>query len=402
MSTTFPCPHCGQTYPIKPVLIGKVVRCTGCKNPFRLREDGIADIVNAEPAPAPAPAPAPTRPPEPPAAPVSEAVKPSTARRTAADEAKAQEIKERMAEARKAMAADLAQAAGKALQSSTVKDEETSTRRQGSSRMRAVASAGAEGGKRTLSPAILTGEGEREAANTRLWVILGVVAVVLAIAIGWLLTLDGPRTTAIESFTATVPADQNTYGVRDVAISNRGWLTAESGAVTPFIDLGSIRWGRTVTVTPAAYSVALGRLAQHVPLKGTTLWVPAKELAKAEATLTAGSKETADKRLLAARVPFLAWSTIAKDLATSGCDEATCDALHLLLSHVPAPNATDLGKALVAGSLTFDLQVISGAHGMYLQDLGGSYRTPSSPWEGLLLRTGNSPWRFLRLAPVHR
>ena len=45
MSATFPCPHCGQVYPLKPVLVGKVVRCTACKNPFRLREDGIADRI---------------------------------------------------------------------------------------------------------------------------------------------------------------------------------------------------------------------------------------------------------------------------------------------------------------------------------------------------------------------
>ena len=55
-AATFVCPHCGHTYPFKPALIDKAVRCTTCKNAFRLGADGIAAKVNA-PAPA-APKPA--------------------------------------------------------------------------------------------------------------------------------------------------------------------------------------------------------------------------------------------------------------------------------------------------------------------------------------------------------
>ncbi|MBA3938176.1 MAG: hypothetical protein H0X38_11990, partial [Planctomycetes bacterium] len=62
MSATFTCPHCGAVYPFKPVLIGRAVRCTTCKNAFSLRPDGIADKVGAT-APAPAaPAPSPAAP----------------------------------------------------------------------------------------------------------------------------------------------------------------------------------------------------------------------------------------------------------------------------------------------------------------------------------------------------
>ena len=53
MSATFACPHCGASYPRKPVLVGRAVRCTTCKNAFRLREDGIADKVEMDPVPAP-------------------------------------------------------------------------------------------------------------------------------------------------------------------------------------------------------------------------------------------------------------------------------------------------------------------------------------------------------------
>lgn len=39
---TFTCPHCATPYPVKPVLIGRVVRCTGCRQPFCLQADGTA------------------------------------------------------------------------------------------------------------------------------------------------------------------------------------------------------------------------------------------------------------------------------------------------------------------------------------------------------------------------
>lgn len=48
-----------MTYPAKPVLVGKTVRCKGCRNAFVLQADGIATRLAAEPAPA---APAAARP----------------------------------------------------------------------------------------------------------------------------------------------------------------------------------------------------------------------------------------------------------------------------------------------------------------------------------------------------
>ena len=68
MSVTFVCPHCGASYPRKPVLVGRAVRCTTCKNAFRLREDGIADAIEmpGQPAAAAEPPPPPPSPPPPP------------------------------------------------------------------------------------------------------------------------------------------------------------------------------------------------------------------------------------------------------------------------------------------------------------------------------------------------
>ncbi len=47
MAKTFACPHCDNTYPILPTLVGRKVRCTHCKNAFQLQYDGIAIKVGA-------------------------------------------------------------------------------------------------------------------------------------------------------------------------------------------------------------------------------------------------------------------------------------------------------------------------------------------------------------------
>ena len=47
MTASFQCPHCDATYPLLPTLYGRTVRCSTCKNPFRLRGDGVAEAVQA-------------------------------------------------------------------------------------------------------------------------------------------------------------------------------------------------------------------------------------------------------------------------------------------------------------------------------------------------------------------
>lgn len=61
LPATFPCPWCGMSYPAKPVLVGKAVRCKGCRNAFVLQPEGHAIKVEDPPA-APAPAAAPPAP----------------------------------------------------------------------------------------------------------------------------------------------------------------------------------------------------------------------------------------------------------------------------------------------------------------------------------------------------
>jgi hypothetical protein len=295
------------------------------------------------------------------------------------------------------MAADLNQAAGKALQSDAVKEEESSsTKRSASSnRQRAV---NKETGKRRIGPAILTGEGEREAANTRRWIIGGVVAAAVLVVVGWLLTLDGPRTAAIEGFLEPLPTAQNVYGTRDVALAERGWLTAGSGAVAPFIDLGKIRWDAVRTLTPATYGAILGRLASQERVG--TCWVAPKDKDKAKIVAATAGKDPLEKRLSAARIAAISWTAIAKELGNAGLDDRFIEVVRLVLTGDAAPGAKDLRAGLLAGTATWELLPLSGTSGSVLVDLGGSYRVKPSAWEGVLLREPGGPWRFVRLAPL--
>jgi hypothetical protein len=61
-------------------------------------------------------------------------------------------------------------------------------------------------------PAILTGEGEREAEIQRRWWIAGAVAVAAVALLVFLFTRTGERTDALRAFTAELPAKDNRYG----------------------------------------------------------------------------------------------------------------------------------------------------------------------------------------------
>ena len=62
MPASFSCPHCGKRFSFKPEMVGKRVRCSGCKEPFTVEMD--EDLMPAAPVPrvaVPAAAPVPPR-----------------------------------------------------------------------------------------------------------------------------------------------------------------------------------------------------------------------------------------------------------------------------------------------------------------------------------------------------
>lgn len=393
-ASTFPCPHCGATYPLKPVLIGKVVRCTTCKNPFRLGPDGVAvKVESATPAPAaasPTPPPAPSAPTPPPAKVVTPSGQPKRNTERIV-------LSGRQHEQRKAMAASLSTAMGDALRAEAVAEAETVAQpgRPATEKRTRSARLGAAGGKGRPGPAVLTGEGEREAANTRRW-LLGAVAVVALLAlIGWLLTYDGPRRQALEDFVAVVPAKDNVYGRRAEAIQARAWLTADApggGGVAPFIDLSRARLARVQSAPGAALLDALDKVKDLTWIAPPGVWInlPAegRRLAAAHPGREAFLREAAKAKLI-----VLDPAGLRKHLVAGGRDELVARVAVALVQGETAPGRNELSARLAQKPPErVESCEFSGAGGLLLVDTGSGYQTRERPFRGVLVRFVGAGW----------
>lgn len=330
MSATFACPHCGASYPRKPVLVGRAVRCTTCKNAFRLREDGIADKVEMDaPAPAqPTAAPVPVTPPpaavqpsapppspkpdvpvkpaapklaatgwglnldvevEEPAAKAAAPTKAAAASAPTKSEPPPAAVKsplpkdgtsprksERMTvqqmEARRAMSATLATSMSEALKSEAVKREEQGEK----------AKAKVEGRVGRIGPAVLTGQGVEEAKSSRLFLLGTIGVLLLGAAAYWLLFTDSPERAGLNAYTAEVDPKRIRAGERVQAIQARAWLTGLPPAfvgVPPLIDVRDARIGSTRAINLTAAKELFASLKGLVPVEPGPVWVPPERLA---------------------------------------------------------------------------------------------------------------------------
>ncbi|HEX3135587.1 MAG TPA: hypothetical protein VHX44_18640 [Planctomycetota bacterium] len=331
MSATFACSHCGATYSRKPVLVGRAVRCTTCKNAFRLREDGIADRIEmADPAPAaPAQPLAPPQPVTPPPAAIptpapvekpSAAVKPPAPKlaskgwgldldvevvepkssapapapaKPAASAPPAAAIKsplpkdapgatrksERMTaqqmEARRAMSATLAGSMTEALKSEAVKREEQTDKKK----------AKAEGRVGQIGPAVLTGQGVEEARSSRLILLGSIVALLVGAGLWWLLFTDSPERAGLSAYTAEVDPARIRAGERVLAIQQRAWLVGLPPAYVgtpPLIDVHDARIGTSRAIKLAAAKDAIVALKGLVPVEPGPVWIPPDRLGAVE------------------------------------------------------------------------------------------------------------------------
>lgn len=433
MSGTFACPHCGAQYPIKPVLVGRAVRCTTCKKPFRLREDGVADKVEDQPVaptkpataavtkPPPAPAPAPAAPTRPateavarrPAAddvevitkrpavddvevipkktptPVPDAPDPDPAKRPPPARRTDRINKEQMEAQRKSMAASLASAASAALESESVKKDQQQKPERKSKRFRR-----GEGGTGDIGPAVLSGFGEHEHRNNMLWLFgsLGLIAaLVLAII---LFSLRSEERKALDTFTAVVEGERGRYGERMVAIQERAWLTG----VAPLVDLGNPSIGSSRLLKIDGLDQVLA------PLKGMD-WHAQREYwrnAKQDAQIDQVWDESKDRaanleRLKQARAQVLSGEDLLTQFTTAGWSEDDAALLvRLLTGSATRGNENWIAKNLLAGKFpqAIELCPFSGTGGSELIDLGRSYRTRDEvSYEGLLMRfSGGGDW----------
>ncbi len=419
-AATFDCPHCGAKYPLKPVLIGKTVRCTACKNAFRLREDGIADKVapsaaagvSAPPTPA-APltatksvtvSPAPTKPTiEPtPNQPQSARLQISTPKAG---------LTRQQLEARKAMSESLKATMDDALgleeleaadatpgKPGTERQAKAGTERKGKSSA-FLKSVGQKTGKKPgKTPAILTNEGEREAANSRRW-LAGLVVTIVVVGLLLMAALHkNERSAAVAAFTVELPSRDLRYGARLEAIQARAWVNT----ITPFIDLPAPRISSQHDI-PATSLEPLRRLKGLTYVATAERWVT-PEVAAGLAKVPAAGQEKIDTKLERDGAIQITAKTLRKELSAANLGDDEMTIVMLLLTQPSASaEASKLAALVTQGNLpTIHWCTVSGRKGMYVIDTGQGYHTSTADYLGILVSFSGDGWpcgwRFMTLA----
>lgn len=413
MAQTFECPSCEATYPFREVLIGRPVRCTTCRKPFRLGEDGIArPVVTADSTTAPAESAA--APAEPAAAPAE-----STAA-TAAEEIDYQPDSDH--NRRAALSSDndtssmarrrtttnkhrqlastvsktLSQAAAEALQSESVKRESARVKREASTARRR------SGGGQTkdLGPAVLTGTGEAEARNTRQWLIgCGVLLALVVVGLFFI----GSRS---ETGAALARYGERQVGQpqeRLMAHRRRSWLQQPLLPVLTDIEGATIEPAQRYDLRPVhellEQAVVDARYLVADQLRG---WVDADQAEQARAILRdpryADDVATQRSELDIAQIDLQPPEVFLQNLRDAGLADAAVELLDRLL-HVPGPPTGDadlIRRKFLAGDLPdwIELAVFHGEDAMLMEMRGGTdLRTTSGyGYRGRLLRFVGPDW----------
>ncbi len=418
---TFPCPWCGMSYPAKPVLVGRAVRCKGCRNGFVLQADGVATQIQEPPpttvsgpqVPAAAEPPAPPRPRTPvqtlaPAP--TPAPKPSAAAATPSPmPAKATErISKRKTEqleaARAQMAAQLAVITQQAAAAEVAKSVERKSERV----TRGGTGTPSSDSKRPSREAILTGEGHRQHQELRLWWLwLGVSAAVILLLV-FVFSLTSATREALQRYAAPVEAEQNRYPLLGDVLRARAWLTsAQSMPGGPVLatDLSDASFGaeRTIEFAPLRDKLATLKGMRFDAALG--LWLAPADLDKARAAAAGLNGNEAIKAVAAAKVRCLVHSQLVQQL---GLPEEDLVVLLDLLTGVSPPDGEPIAARLLDLGELPDRVVVRtfrGRQGSMLVDIGRPpYRSVQGLYTGTILRFEGARWpigwRVLQLDQV--
>jgi predicted Zn finger-like uncharacterized protein len=393
MAATFPCPHCQAVYPVKPVLVGRAVRCTTCKNAFRLREDGVADKV-ADPAQAQSEpkkpvAPAPT---ENGAQPAQSPARSSTSSRTAAMK-RTRELSAKQEEARRTLAANLSTAANVALEAEQKKDESTRVRRKKTEPHivpRKKTDGGAVG---EIGPAVLTDFGEREHRSSRTWMVGCTVAIAAVIGAIWLSTVHSDAYLAVEAYAAPVDNSRNYHGERIAAIQERAWLSG----TPPLVGIGSLSIGKSRAIAASGLgSTFEGTLKGLIYVERAKVWADtahAVEVAAAWDERAPAAKQI--ERLTKAGAKIVEHAKVLEKIRQAGLGDEDADIVDALLRR--GKGGDDIGSVaerFQSGEVP-DMEVahFSGKNGLLLVNIGGRYKTRPVSYEGRLMRCTSPGWR---------
>ncbi len=433
MSGTFPCPHCGATYPRSPKLVGRLVRCTGCKQVFVLGEDGIA----RPDAPAPGPvAPARLTPPAsdpssalqspqsvPPVKAVAEtassapprpdadnAARTGTTRRTVSQRL-AKVKTEKFEQQRREMATSLNSVIATAIEQHDSRAEAEQAKKKK-----------AEGQVGEIGPAILTGEGEREARERRGWAVGCAVALVALALVLWLILRHSPEQRALDAFCAGVDQADNRYGRRAPAIMARSVVQHdESNRVVsaPFISLPQVRFQKPRQIPFVKIRPFLAEYAALVRLDQPAGWVKADrrdEIVKFWAAFP--NQNLLEDMCRKNGIVLQTTQQIRASLTAGGLDEDSSDLVWFLLTARARANTGTAHPNPIAARLLADaLQaeegkpslvaiewlVFSGRKGSLLFDPGAKYQVVNRDFRGRLIRlvekSGRGSWAVLDLLP---
>jgi hypothetical protein len=325
------------------------------------------------------------RPAEPPPA----AVKSPLPKDGAADNRKSARMTAQQLEARRAMAATLSTSMSAALKSEAVKREEQSEK----------AKAKTEGRVGQIGPAILTGEGVKDARSSRL-ILLGSIVVVLVLAgLGWLVFTDSPERAGLSAYTAEVDPARIRAGERVLAIQQRAWLVGLPPAnvgTPPLIDLHDARIGSSRTIKLAAAKDVIATIKGLVPVEPGPVWVPPERVGALEELRRPDQKPAAFvAAVLKREKKAVGHTAFLEALVQTGMTEEDAQVVDLFLrGRTDAEGNNSIAKRWLEGDVPATMQVTRfyGSRGSMLLSRGQTFKTADVEYDGKLVRFTGEGW----------
>lgn len=412
MADTFTCPHCDARYPLKPVLIGRAVRCSSCKQPFKLGEDGIALPVGAasqqqsahsaaaKPAP-PEPPPAPPTP-APAADSASQAVpsassgpaasasssgrQHATSRRMRSQRSKTLTTEQEAL--RRRMSANLSDVTNQALESEAVaREQQRADKAETTKRRRRQTGDDKDGSG--FGPAVLTGYGEREAKHKRQLFLGLIIAAVVIAGLVFLASGTSPRRQALIDFCAAVPPDQASPLARIDVMRERAWLYHTGMPVIDDIDDATIAGSSSVRLDAAAIATAVGGQA---PVPGSDWWAPSGQVDQVATLVAQARGDHAALQRALERAELTPWpaADVLKRLREAGLSAEAAELVALLIAGTTERQGGNwIRDRILAGNPPDAIEVAT-FHGAsdrrILPTPGDKIRTSSVRYRGRLAR----------------
>ncbi len=268
MSNSFTCPHCEASYPFKQALVDKAVRCSKCKQPFKLQENGVALAVRSQQQ-----APPSSEQFQPEDGPSTEDVKVIEAAKQKAAQAaerKAQ-IKKSHENIRRQMSTTLSAAASQAASSESVKKESQRLQAEKEKTGRHERKGGSSSKNMSVR---LSNQGAADSQNSRQWLIGCLLCVCVVIIAGFVFSSTSEYEDALAVFSGPIDKVDRRFPRRHQAHLERCWVMSYDEDSAPIIILNAeeseVGEPEILDLTPA-HSV-LSKLKGMAPVPNFRMW----------------------------------------------------------------------------------------------------------------------------------